>query len=334
MPKLSIFTPVGLLRMSADPSQAKVIFNTKVAALGANRARPAYATAAPGTRLEAKFYAESIREGVIRLLLRRGGNADLPTKIHPELVPIREADYGLTPAAGDTMALRKGHLQAAYRLPSGGDRNSIENALKALLGSGFVYYRTLHAGERVTYPAAISDSPINLQLPGVKRVIVRIDAANGISLPGPSAQHVFYAPFIPTTISGGIPLLQVNDVLVVEPEISARTERVTVVDVGTDPMNGPWFSAVFSNAHEPGAYATTHPFPFWVTNQRFSLVIVTAAVAADQNQVRRIHLVMQTLARGVSTWAIAAATSSSTTGPFQIGISPLGTTTIGSVTFP
>ncbi len=332
MPRLSIFTPVGLLRMTAADAEARVIFNAKVSALGANRLRPAYATVDPNTRLEAKLYAESIMEAAVRMLLRRGGDADDPKRIHPELVPLREMEWGLVPEAGDTMALRKGHLQAAYQLPGGGDRYSIENALKALLGSGFIYYRTMKPSERVSYPSAISDSPINLQAPTVKRVLIRLGSL-GVSLPGPSAQKVYYVPFDPLSPPPGQQLLQKNDVLVLEPEISARTETVTVLDSGTD-GGGSWFSAVVENAHEPAAVGTTAPFPFWVTNQRFALIIVTAAVAADTKAIRRIHLIMQRLARGVSGWAIAAATGPGQAGPFQISISPLGTTTLGTVTFP
>jgi len=106
------------------------------------------------------------------------------------------------------------------------------------------------------------------------------------------------------------------------------------VDAGVDTNLGPWFQAAVLQAHEPGAVGTTSPFPFWVTSQRFALVIVTPDIAADQNAIRRIHLVMQRLARGVSTWAIASTTGPGTAGPFKVNVSPLGTTTIGTVTYP
>ncbi len=343
MPKFSAFTPLGLFRLTAAPSAARVIYNAKVTAIGANAApNAAYAVVTPGSRLGAKLYAESIREAVIRMLARRAAECDLPARIHPEMVPIREREYGIVPVSNATFYQRKRALVAAYRLPLGGHRFNIENTLRALLGSGFVYYRTFDpaADTRVLYPTTIGSSPMNLKSPDVPRVIVTLDSTPspdgpipGISMPDPATpQKVYYTPVVPKP-TGGVPVLVGDEDLVVEPRNPARCERVRVTEVGED-AGVPWFKAAFAQAHEPGSFGTTQPFPLWVSVQRFALIVVTPSVVVDAGLVAAIHKVMRTLARGVSTWSIAESTSPTTAGPFTLGVSPLGSTTISTTTFP
>lgn len=343
MPKFSAFTPLGLLKLTAAPSQARVIFNAKVSALGSQAGKlPAYAKTEVGSRLGAKLYAEAIREAVIRMLARRAAEADLPSRIHPEMVPIREREHGIVPVSDATFYQRKRALVAAYRLPLGGSRFNIEITLRALLGSGFVYYRTFDpaADTRVLYPPAIGDSPMNLKSADVPRVIVTLDSTPspdgpipGISMPDAATpQKVYYTPVTPKP-TGTIPVLLGGEDLVVEPRNPARCERVRITEVGAD-AGVPWFKAAFAQAHEPGSFGTTQPFPLWVSVQRFALIVVKPAVAADAGLLASIHRVMRTLARGVSTWSIAESTSLTTAGPFTLGVSPLGSTTISTTTFP
>lgn len=338
MPKLSIFTPVGLLRCSANPSEARTIYDVKVRALGGS----SYASTAPGSRLHAKLYAQSIRQAVIRMLLRRAAETDDPQRIVPEMVPLREYEYGVTPVAGTSMHARKATLQLAYRLPRGGHRYEVNAALQQVLGAGFIYYRVFKPSTdtRVLYPPEIGDSPMNLRSPGVPRMIIRLDPTVGVSFPSITPQTVKYTPFLPQP-QGGVPVLLGGETLIVEPEISARAERVLVLGVGVDGVTGsPTILGAFQKAHEPNATATTQPFPLWVTNQRYALIVVTPAVVADPNLIRQIHIVMRRLARAVSTWAIVEESSVTpygqpgTTGPFKINISPLGSTPLGTIAFP
>lgn len=333
--KFSIFAPLGLFKFSSKPPEAKVIFDASVSALGGSGA---YGKIEKGTRLEASLYAKSIRKAVIRLLLRRAGEADLPSRVHPELFPIREAEHGIVPPAGADYASRRRALIEAAKIPSGGHRFEIETALRSLLGSGFVFYRTIKNSERVLYPAWMGDSPMNLKLPGVPRTLIKVTHTRGTNglLPGISTINtsieVLYTPVIP--VSSEVPLFQGGEQLVVEPEISARCERVTVTDGGVDSTYGPWLRAVFTHAHEPNAHATTSPFPFWVSNQRYALIVVKPEVASNPVLVSRIHALMRKLARAVSTWAVVESTGLNTAGPFKIGESPLGYTPLGTITFP
>ena len=62
MPKLSLFTPCGLLKMSSAPSPAKVIYDAKVRALGGDGKN---FVVRQGSLLGARLYAESIAEAMI-----------------------------------------------------------------------------------------------------------------------------------------------------------------------------------------------------------------------------------------------------------------------------
>ncbi len=340
--KFSAFTPIGLFRLKRGPSLARVIYDAKVSALGAVAGKlPAYASVEPGTRLHAKVFAESIRDGVIRMLIQRAAQCDIPSKLHPDMIPIREQEFGISPPLGALLHQRRHAIEAAARLPLGGSRFNIETTLRRLLGAGFVYYRTFDpsADARVLYPANIGDSPMSLKRAAAGRVIVTADAVPspdgpipGISMPSTIPQVVYYSARIPKPLDGSHTLFG-GEELVIEPDNAARCERVTVTEVGTDSA-GHWFKAAFLSAHEPGSFCTTGGFPFWATNQRYAHIVVTPAVAADPNLVRQIHVLMRNLARGVSTWAVVESSSTTTSGPFKVQQSALGFVPLGTITFP
>lgn len=333
MPRLSAFTPLGLLRMTSKGSDARAIYDQKVASLGGTGldGRPTAFRIEPGSRVDARCYAEAIREAMARALLRRALAQDVPRTVHHEKIPLREEEYGLAPASDETWIQRRRALEAAALLPKGGDRFTIEDVFRTLLGSGFVYFRTIEPGERVLWPPTIGQSPMLLRGPDQPRVIVRLNRAITIALGEP--QIVEYTPVTP--LPQGAPVLVGGEQIVVEPEIPVRAERVLVLQVGeNDETGAPWIQAIFENAHENGCVATTQPFPLWTSSQRTALVVVSAAVAASAVLVAQIHRVMRSMARVVDTWAIVAATGPHTAGPFQINLSPLGVTPIGLVTFP
>lgn len=318
--------------MTSKPSDARAIYDAKIAALGgatADGAAKAFLVGAD-SRVGARSYAEAIREAMARALLRRAVNQDVPHKVHHEKLPLREEEYGLAPASDETWIQRRRALEAAALLPKGGDRFTIEEVFRNLLGPSFIYYRTIEPGERVLWPQAIGTGPMNLRAAEQPRVIVRLSSAISIGLG--ATQRVSYTPVTP--LPQGAPVLVGGEVLVVEPGIPARAERVVVSAAGEDDGGTPWIEATFNAAHETAAVATTQPFPLWVSSQRTALVVVTAAVASSAVLVAQIHRILRSLARTVDTWAIVAATGPHSAGPFQINLSPLGITPIGLVTFP
>jgi hypothetical protein len=317
MPKLSLFTPVGLLRCSSAPSDAKRIFDARVKALGGDGNNFALGA---DTKLGAHIYAESIMEALARAKLKRAGQQDTAERIY-DLIADREAEYGITPGAGESVADRKKVLAPRMLLPGGAGLINVENALRALLGDDFIAVRATQAAERVAAPPAIGDQPMNLQTPDVPRHIIRLVTAITTGLGSPQA--VQYQMVDDSSAFFHVPIA-----FCVEPEAPGQTE--TVVVTARDVETG--IVATFNKTHAAGAIATSQPMPIWQSNQRDCLVVLTPSAAADPEKRRQTHDLMGRLARGVSTWSIVAGDGSPLmAGPFIIESSPLNATPFGAV---
>lgn len=315
MPRLSLFTPCGLLRCTSADSDAKRIFDVRAKALGGDGNNFALGA---DTKLGARLYAESIMEALARAKLRRAGQQDTAERIY-DLIDDREGEYGVVPGAGDSVATRKNVLASRMLLPGGAGLVNVENALRALLGDDFIALRVTQAAERAVSPPNIGDQPMNLQTSDVPRRIIRITATISIGLGSP--QTVPYTAIDPAP-SG----LLVGEKLVIEPNTLGMAERVTVTEV-----TGYTLTATFNNPHPAGVVATTQPMPIWQSNQRDVLVVLTDAAAADPEKRRQTHDLMGRLARGVSTWSIVGSSGSPRhTGPFIIESSPLNATPFGT----
>lgn len=326
MPKLSLFTPLGLLKMTSAQSPAKVIYDEKVRALGGDGKNFAIKQ---GTHLGARLYAESISEAMIDEKIHRAGNQDLPTEVVEQL-PDREFEFGVVPSAGVTPQQRKLALAARMLLPGGASRNNVEIALRTLLGSAFIAYRTIKASERVKWPANLGDSPMNLKGPDIPRKLIRI--IDTISMGLGSPQLVGFSAVSPLATSSD-PVLRAGDVLTVEPEVKGRAEVVTVAGVFQDDLGNKLFRATFNNAHELNAWATTAPHPLWTSTQRSCLIILREPDAYDPEIRRMTHDLLHRILRGISTWSIVGESAANQAGPFILNESPMNATPFGVVTF-
>lgn len=315
MPLCSSFNPLGMLALSSKPSQAELIYRSIVASYGGPGKN---FTFDKGSRQDATAYAQAMGIARARLTLQRAGN-QLDPRLVGEMAGYREQEYGLVPGASDTMQQRRGALASRKLLPLGSNQTNTENALRDLLGAGFVSLRTTPVADAVTWPLALGDSPMNMQRPEAPRKLVRLIAPVA-TLGAPLA--VAYSQITTPLVPGSAPVTLLNgDVVVVDPANNSQAERVTVSAV-TPSM----FTATFTKSHDAGALATTGSFPWWESTKRHSLVIVTAAVAASSEWRRKIHELMQRLARGVSTWDITDGA-----GPFKVGVGKLGITPIGAL---
>lgn len=315
MPRLSAFTPTGLLRLSAKPSEAENIYDSIIALLGGNY------DVSKGSRMDGWAYALSRVLGVARLTLIHAGLQIAPPYVS-EMMGLREAEWQIVPGPSDSMPTRRATLAARELLPQGASRQAVIGALQTLLASNFVWYRTTKPSERATWPAALGDQPQNLVLHTVERKRLTITQPISVGLGSP--QTVTYA-----LADAGEPALLVGDKLLVEPTDLVRAEVVAVTAV--TPTT---FTATFHAPHNMGSTGTTMPFPAWVSTQRSDLVIVSPAAAIDPETRRKIGDLLERMLRGVSTWQIAAQTGPGTAGPFLIGVSPIGATTFGLTTFP
>jgi hypothetical protein len=318
MPHLSAFTPLGVLRMQGGPSEAEKIYRSLVASLGTGN----YAVAI-GMREDAWCYAWARCLAVARLTLIHAGRQIDPTCVF-EYLGDREAEWQIVPGPNDSLLQRRAMFAARLLLPRGARREAVVDALQTLLGTAFVWYRPTKPSEIVSWPAAgAGSSPMNLQLPAVERK--RLTITPPITALGSPIAVAYVLD------DASQPQLLVGDHLVVNPEMPGRTETVSVtaVNVGLGT-----FTATFLSPHDGGCTATTMPWPAWTSSQRFDLMILSPAAAIDPETRRKINDVLGRVLRGVSTWGIVQATSSTTAGPFVIGVSPIGATPFGSISFP
>lgn len=269
-----------------------------------------------GSRLAAHLYAQSIEVAAARATLLAAGREVLPLGALA-MLPERERELDIVPPAGDTVTERRGVVAARSRLPIEPTQANVENALRDVLAAAFTAYRQVAVTDAVAWPPDAGDRQLNLQLPTVPLKFVRVVVA---TMPG--ARTVSYQD-VPLPLSpqpSAATDVLVGDVLLVEPENSARSEAVAVTAVGAGT-----FTATFSYAHDAWCLATTAPFPQWHSTKRTALVVATAAAAADPETRRKVHEIMARMARAVSTWSITPG------GPFVLDQSLLDVHLFGAL---
>lgn len=309
--------------MTSKPSDAEMLYRAKIAALGGQYGEGDDLD----PRMDAKAYAEAIREAVIRMLLRRAGEQLLPSKL-VDMLPVREAEYGVVPGPNDSIATRRAVLVARAKVPRGSSLINMNNALRDLLGDDFVRIKTREAddpSESVDWPTNLGDQPMNLQRPDVPLKLVRLlDPVVTLGTELTIQYELASGPALLTRAQE----LAAGDVLVVSPETLGMEERVTVIAAGQS--EGPNFlRAIFTKAHDAGCLGTTQPFPMWTTTRRTILIVLKAAAAIDPEKRRKVHELMARIARGVTQWSIVQETfvgPISTFGPFVLDQSPLDAT--------
>lgn len=291
----SAFAPYGLADYSANEPLAEAIYRSSVASYGGQLSTE------EGSRLDAHLYAQSIAIAAARTTLLQAGGEVLPSGVLSQLAE-REREFGVIPAASDTVTERRGVLAARKLLPIEPTQTNVEIALASAVGDAFVAYRTTAVDDATQWPTTPTDPALLFAADATPRKLVQLTDA---AMPG--SQTVSYADVpLPLSPQPAPPTdVLVGDVLLVDPQNPGRSERVTVTAAGVGT-----FTATFTNAHDVGALATSASFPQWQSTKRHALVVLTAAGAADPETRRKVHDVMVRAARGVSTWAITSG------GPF------------------
>jgi hypothetical protein len=316
MPRFSAFTPLGMLRFSSGPSHAETIFRALLSALGDSFDR------ARGTHVDATAYARARALARARYTLERGGAQGDPLKA-TELLPVLEQDFGVVPGEKDTIHSRRRAVAARQKILRGARRESIEDGLKQVLGDGFVAYRTLKPSEVTSWPAAPAAGPGLFTEPRIPaRVFV---LRSSIPVTGSVVRFGYARP----GEDDGVRLVA-GDVALVQPENTGLAERITILDT-FDVEDRPEATAQFTRAHDLGASLVVGPWPVWTSTQRYALVVVRHAI--DPEVRRRVHQLMDRMARGVSQWAIVEPRGPSILGPFTCA-TPLGTAPLGTLPIP
>lgn len=324
--KFSAFAPFGMWAFSSKPTHAESFYRAMVASMGnvpgSSEAKGTISTA-PGTRMEAKIYADSMTLARGRYVLEHAGAQVLPEQL-TEMLPVRESELKIVPGFRETTDERRDTVAARLLLARGAAKVEVENALETLLADDFLLYRPTPIAEAVQWPAALGDQPQSLQLPTVARKLIRLTAPISVGLGAP--QFVAWEFVDPDNQT---PLL-IGDELVVDTGNLTVAEKVTILDLDLN-----FIYATFNNPHPIGAICTTAPFPIWTSTKRLNLIVLTGPAAADADTRRRVDEQLRRQLRGPSTWAIAGESSpgSSTVGPFTVAGGMIGVTTIGLIAF-
>ena len=343
MPKLSLFTPLGLLKLSAKQSPAESFYGQMRAALGDQF------DLSEGTHVEASLYARAMALGRAATLLEHAGDQAYPATI-TELIPSREAEYGIVPGPLDSIADRRAALGAAALLPKGATITALEETFGVLLGDDFLGVRPTPSPEAVNYPTNLGDQPMNLQTTRVERKFVRV--IDAVTLGAPGSFTLRYAALDenePTLIASLDDLekpisttrLLVGDVLVLDSETPTRTEVVTVTASANDFYGDPdicyrTFTATIANTHAAGFSGTTMPFPLWASSKRHYMIALTDTAAVDAEKRRKANDLAARLFSCVATWSVVAGEVTGgvgLAGPFTVGEGLLGVTPLGSMYF-
>lgn len=310
MPHCSAWTPCGLLTLSDEKPLAQAIYESSAAAYGGQ------ISTEEGSRLDAHLYAQAIGLAAASATIQHAAAQAFPSGLL-EMLPVRERELQIVPGPTDTVAERRAVVAARRRLPLPPTRTNIENALRDVLGDDFLELRTTSAAGAFVWPASASATQLHFAAPNAPIKYARL--ADAVT---PGARTVPYQsvslPMSPQPAPS--PDILVDDVLLVDPENSARSETVTVTAA-----NAGAFTATFTQAHDEGCLATTASLPQWQSSKRASLIIVSASAARDPVKRAKVDDIMRRMARAVSTWSITSG------GPFKVGRGRLGVTTIGAI---
>lgn len=324
MPLLSMFTPCGMHAFSSKPSHAQAIYDAMANNLGG-----AYDLTV-GEYNEASLYARAMSVARARYTLERAGNQYDPMRAI-EMLPALERDWGVVPGETDGLLDRQIAVAAKQLVSRGSRPENLATLLTKLLGADFIKVR-VHTPAEVTPNYAVS----NFTRLDVPPKVVKLTTPICVDLGSVTA--VAYENLDKT--SAPISLIK-GDSLMVQPENQGLAEVVTVVAAGAAAAAYPGtsltgvpvsqiFAAQFTKSHDVGAVATTQNYPLWQSNQRSILIVVSHAAVLNAEKRRRINELMEATLTAGTTWGIVEPNGTSI-GPFTIGVTPIGTTCIGTI---
>ena len=332
MPLFSCFTKFGNgFAFSGAPAHGERIFRNMLSNIGVE----SYSVE-EGTRMRGFCYAQAMQAARVRYTLEHAGYQLDPLKV-TEMLPLREAEYGLIPGPTESIDDRRATLAATLLAPKGGDFNNIKNALLTLLGDSFIQYIPTTYGDSIRFPTNCGDQPMNLVTPDRLPKLLTITDTISTGLGAP--QWVHYEPLeLPSVPDADAQPtdVYVGETFIVDPGQTALHETITVSAVRELVPGFPELEATFNNPHSAGTMASNMPYPFWVSTKRANLVVLEATAAVDAETRRKVNELFAKMVRAVSIWFIVQEdpTNPGHTGTFRVGVSGLGVQTIGDVSIP
>lgn len=312
MPGFGSLAPFGLLEFGNVPSLAEPIYASMIRGVTSGMSTQ------QGDHIEATTYADAIAFASARATFKNGFNQRRPKRA-VEFLPAHERTYGIVPAASESDEQRRRVVQSRKLMSRGSRREFIENALRTLLGSLFVAV-VAETGTPATHPALPAnegswDAPNTLPL--------YCKLLSPIAVVGASQVTFTYE----NLLGDGARITPLTR-LTFEPENVSRTESVLITAAST--TGALTARATFAKSHDIGGMIRSHA-PVWRSPQRVLLVVLTAVAVTDPLVIRRTDALMKRLVRGSTQWAIAVESSPGNLGPYTIGLSRIGVTTVGPI---
>jgi hypothetical protein len=300
------FAPFGLLSFGSTETSATALY--------ASMTNNQVGSFLLDTHVAAGLYAKALALAAVRATLRHGFDQRRPLR-SVELLPALERNYGVVPLPSDSEEVRRREVASRKLIGRGPRRESLENALRMLLGSDFVGLHTQPSGVTGEGKGAW-DAPTS-----VPRMFRMTTAISSLGTP---------ASFVYENLFADGSRMRPGERYSVQPENLANAESITVVSAASS--GALTATAIFARPHDIGAIVRTHA-PTWISWRRAMLVVLTASAASNPLIRRKVDQLMRRMVRGTTVWAIVEASSPSTAGPFTVGVSRIGLVPIGTVTF-
>jgi hypothetical protein len=225
MPVLSLFTACGFFELSGRDPVPAAFYRSLIDSYGPGfDATPETESGVPNPH-EARCYATALALARGQNAITRAGNQYNGSTAW-DLLLGQARDWGVIPAANDTMPSLQAKIAAKQLLAKGANFTAMVAGLRAILGSSFLAYRPIATSEATAYPTwpsatALEKANPTLPLP-VTKMCVLADPIGATGVP----LTVAYTNLDP---SGGEVDLDKGDVVMVQPELTALSEKVTVL---------------------------------------------------------------------------------------------------------
>lgn len=326
--KTSLYTPWGFLKhVGGIPIAQRLHEQAKLLVTNAKRGM----TVEDGSFLDDVTFATSMMVAQAAGKILRAGDQRFAAKVY-DSIDRMEHEHGIIPDPGANVPTRWRALSARKLAPTGASRPAVEEALRKLLGAAYVGIHITQPVEALLWPVEIGDQPMNLQLPEEEKKLIKIPSGITIKLNVP--QEVIYTPVDPLPDPTSFfyqHVLRVGEQVVIEPEIEACTETVTILGLSLVALVGdensgaaPAFTAVFTRGHGTDCWGSTGTYPSWTSTQREIVVIVKSTASVNIEMRRQVHELLERQVPGVTTWALVAESAANQAGPFTLDDPALG----------
>lgn len=226
MPKPSLFTPCCFLELSSRDPRPKGFYKELKAAYGTGYdfTPEDDAAGAAANHNEATAFARAMAIARARNSLERAGNQARGTTAL-DLLLLKARDWGVIPTATDTIASVQKKIGAKKLLLRGARLEAMLDGLSGILGANFIAYRPIATNEATVYPtwpSATARLKAHPTLPAPSRKMCALVDPVGVT---GSPLSVTYTNLDPRAAEVD---LAAGDVVMVQPESSALSEKVTV----------------------------------------------------------------------------------------------------------